>query len=102
VAGKAFAIWCCIMLKITTQNQNGAIHIFVEGKLVNGWIDELERCWRENAALSKTIHVDFVNIPFIETEAKLLLKKMADEGAILSAREIHMKAILTEISRERL
>ena len=90
------------MLKITVQNQNNATHILVEGKLVNGWIDELERCWRENAAHSKNVHVDFVNIPFIEPEAKLLLKKMSAEGVTLSAREIHIKAILADISRERL
>ncbi len=90
------------MLKITTENQKGAIHMMVEGRLVNGWIDELERCWRESAAHSKEIHVDFINIPYIEPEAKVLLATMAAEGVILSAREIHMKAILTEILRERL
>ena len=90
------------MLKITTENHNGAIHLKVQGNLVNGWIDELERCWRESAAVSKEIHVDFVNIPYIEPEAKVLLATMAAEGVMLSAREIHMKAILTEISRERL
>jgi len=100
--GKQIAIRIAIMVKITIQNQNNGIHILVEGKLINGWIDELERCWLENAALCNSIYIEFVNIPFIEPEAKILLAKMAAHGVNLSAREIHMKAVLKEISRERL
>ena len=69
--------------------------LLVEGKLVNGWIDELERCWKE--CQSPEIHVEFTDITFIEPEAKKLLKEMAAAGVKLLAREIHMKAILKEI-----
>jgi hypothetical protein len=98
--GKRLAMGCFIMLKITTQTQNDTVRILVEGKLTNGFIDELERCWMECASQFKNVLVEFVNIPFVETDAKGLLSKMVAQGAMLSAREIHMKAILKEIELE--
>ena len=90
------------MLRITTQKEAEKIHLLVEGKLVNGWVDVLERCWNENQQHpgSPEIHVEFTDVIFINADGKNLLKRMAAAGVELTARDIHMKAILHQIRTE--
>ena len=88
------------MLKITTQKKNKTIRFVVEGKLTSVSISVLESCWKDakNLLLQSEIRFEFNDITFIDDSAKKLLKRMANQGAKLFAKDIQMKAIVEKIN----
>jgi hypothetical protein len=92
-----------VMMKITTHKEQNRVRLVVEGKLSTSSISVLEHCWREAMELagSPLIHVEFADITFVDEHAKRLLKQMDVAGVELSAKEIHMMAILENIKTNR-
>ena len=89
------------MLRITTFKEKNSVRFLVEGRLATESLEVLEYCWREaNASVeSQNIRVEFADITFVDDPAKELLQRMTNAGLQLSARDIHLKAILEKIKQ---
>ncbi len=74
------------MLKITTQVNEGAVTLGLEGRLVGPWVTELETYWRsESIQQIHHLRVDLSSVIFIDDDGKRLLSSMYRDGAELIA-----------------
>ncbi len=87
------------MLKITLQNEGGALVFHLEGKLAGAWVQELERCWRSAPAAPQggPMRVDLSAVTFIDADGKACLARMYRERAELVASGCLNKSIVEEI-----
>ena len=90
------------MLKITTVSQNEMIHFLLEGRLTASTMSVLERCWREAQELlaPMQIHVELMDVTYVDSVAKALLRQMAASGVRFTANGIEMKAVVEEVTKE--
>ena len=70
------------MLKITTQQERGALRLILEGRLAGPWLNELEQSWRSIKDSMTVRHiVDLTSVTYIEAQGAMLLNRMWQEGA---------------------
>ncbi len=88
------------MLRITVNNDNGATHLKIEGRLMGAWVRELESCWRQAMTRQPPprIIVELTDVSFVDGEGGELLKPMAAQGVDLIAVDLLMKAFVEEIT----
>lgn len=87
------------MLRITTYSEPDLIRFSLEGRLMNEWVKELERCWLAALATRPPpgIRIELTDVSFIDEQGQALLARMAAAGAVLIAVDVQMKAIVEEI-----
>ena len=90
------------MLMITEQQNADSLTFKLAGALAGEWSTVLERCWCEATSLSKAscFIVDLTEVTFVDEIGKELLSLMMKQGAELIARDILMKSIVEEITKE--
>jgi hypothetical protein len=88
------------MLRITVVTSPDSLTFLVEGKLVGGWAQELERSWQQAALCgdSRARIVDLTETTFIDGEGRRVLSKLFEDGAQFRARCPMIQSIVDEIS----
>ena len=71
------------MMKITVLEVSGKVNILLEGKLVEDWVVELERCWEQITTSPERIAVDLTAVTSVDAAGKALLDKMHRSGTVL-------------------
>jgi hypothetical protein len=71
-----------VMLKITSVNHDGRTTLILEGRLVDPWLAELERIWRESrqAGEAPNLVVDLKDVTAISERGQGLLEEMMATG----------------------
>lgn len=90
------------MLKITKQRDgaSGSVSFMLEGRLAGPWVEELEKCWRQIAAIPENRAViDMTGVTFVDAHGKALLTSMWQQGAELRASGCLTKCIVEEITK---
>ena len=89
------------MLKITVESSATEIRFRLEGKVAGPWVRELERTWRESAAICGIDHitVDMSEVTFVDTDGRELLAQLCRGGATLKASGCMMKCLVEDIRR---
>ena len=67
------------MMKAQVEERLGAVTLKVCGRLVEGWVDELDKCWRDARISSPSgpIAVDLRCVTFIDHAGEALLRSHA-------------------------
>lgn len=74
------------MLRITTQEDEQAIAITLEGRIAGPWVDEISRAWLETAPRinSRKLSLDLRNVTYADALGKQALRHIhAESGAEL-------------------
>jgi ABC-type transporter Mla MlaB component len=71
------------MLKITTADTRSTRTLVVEGKLVEPWVEELEKAWHDSrkACQQRTLVIDLKDVTAINQNGENVLFEMMSEGA---------------------
>jgi hypothetical protein len=90
------------VLRIDRANEKDLTTLNISGKLVGGWVRELERCWQGIVSSNpdRSIRVNLSAVGFIDAEGKQLLTRMRKQGAIIVPYGCFMRAIVDEIENE--
>lgn len=75
---------------------NGRTVLQVSGRLGDGWVTELEECWR--ARPDKRISVDLRGVTFIDLSGERLLRRMHREGATFLAEGLLIREVVNQIT----
>lgn len=77
------------------------VTLSVCGRLAEGWVPELENCWRSARAEypSGKILVDLQHVTFIDDKGRSLLERMHLAGATFHASGLLTRAIIDKITR---
>jgi aryl-alcohol dehydrogenase-like predicted oxidoreductase len=95
------------MLRITMRNDAKATTFFVEGKLIDPWAQELEKCWRSTISAepcgqiptARPMLVDLTKVTFIDDSGKALVARMRQSGVKLTGAGLIAKFISEEIEK---
>jgi anti-anti-sigma regulatory factor len=87
------------MLKITLRPDENGHTLLLEGRLAGPWVQELDRCWREEAGGGRLV-VDLTGVTFVDPDGKRLLADMWKQGAQLIASGCLTKCIVDDIAKE--
>ncbi|HEV2489233.1 MAG TPA: TolC family protein [Candidatus Acidoferrales bacterium] len=87
------------MMKATIKSDGAQTTVVVEGQIAGPWVGELERAWNDlrPSEGSRTITIELKDVTFIDDTGKLLLRRMAGEGATLRGAGCFTAAILNSI-----
>ncbi len=85
------------MLRITTTDERPRTVSFkVEGRIVSGWIAELDRECRKFLDRGKRVLMDFSAVTFVDGEAVAMLKPLLREDVGIVNCSALIKSLLTE------
>jgi hypothetical protein len=89
------------MLRITSDENNGAVRLKLEGTLKGTWVPEMERCWRRTVTdRNKALIVDLTDVEYVDTAGRYLLALMYAHGASFVAVTPLMSELVAEISAQ--
>jgi anti-anti-sigma regulatory factor len=89
------------MMKAQVSSIGGHVTVQVCGRLAEGYVPELESCWRS----ARTDHpggrilVDLQHVTFIDEKGRSLLERMHRDGATFAAAGLLTRAIIDKIIR---
>jgi ABC-type transporter Mla MlaB component len=87
------------MMRAQVSSVGNRITLHVFGRLAEGYVPELESCWRS----AQTDHpggkilVDLQNVTFIDDKGRSLLERMHRDGATFAAAGLLTRAIIDKI-----
>lgn len=87
------------MMKAQIRDTGDQVVLQVCGRLTEGWVAELERCWqaaRTNQP-DRRFSVDLRGVTFVDQAGERLLRSMHRDGASLLAAGLHVQEIVTQI-----
>lgn len=92
------------MMKITTQHDDEATTLKLEGALAGEWVRELLHSWYQTTAAPeheplRPIRIDLTGVTFVDQAGQKLLALIHRNGAELIAVGLLTKAIVEEITR---
>ena len=89
------------MMKAQVTSVGNRVTLQVCGRLAEGYIVELEKCWRSARADHPTarILVDLQSVTFIDDKGRSLLERMHLAGATFAASGLLTRAIIDKIIR---
>src|SRR5580692_6621592 len=88
------------MLKITTTTDTrGTRRLIVEGKLVEPWVEELEKTWHDvrKASQQRTLVIDLKDVTAINQHGENVLFEMMNEGAKCTSSGVFTKHTLRQL-----
>ncbi|PYX95954.1 MAG: hypothetical protein DMG71_07580 [Acidobacteria bacterium] len=87
------------MLRITVTQHGDSAIIRLEGKLIDAWVEELRRCWRETLAQAegRKIVADLGAVSFVDAPGQRLLREMHLAGTTLVGRGVLTRYLLDQI-----
>jgi anti-anti-sigma regulatory factor len=88
------------MMKAQLDEHDGKLTLNVCGRLAEGWIQELEQCWRtaRGAHPSGVIWVDLCSVTFIDHAGEALLRRMHQEGAKFLAAGLWNQEVVNQVT----
>jgi anti-anti-sigma regulatory factor len=92
------------MLRITTQEDEQAIEITLEGRIAGPWVAEISRAWMETAPrlASRKLSLDLRNVTYADALGKQALRHIhAQSGAELIASTPWTQYLAEEIRNNR-
>jgi anti-anti-sigma regulatory factor len=89
------------MMRAQVSSIGNRVTLRVCGRLTEGWVSELENCWRSTRIEHPTakILVDLQHVTFIDDKASSLLERMYRDGATFAAAGLLTRAIIDKITR---
>ena len=88
------------MMRAEFSELDDAIVLKVCGRLTEGWVGELEKCWR-NARVShpaSRLSVDLRGVTFIDQAGEGLLNLMYRDGATFLAGGLMIREVVSQIT----
>lgn len=87
------------MMRAQLSSVGGKIQLKVCGRLAEGYVPELENCWRSARERQPggKILVDLQHVTFIDERGRSLLERMHRDGAEFAATGLLTRAILDKI-----
>jgi len=88
------------MLRIITEQNDGAFRLELHGSVAGEWIPILERHWRglQKTAPSAVITVGVSNVMFIDSEGERLLRRMAASGVRFEGEGCMNRYVIEKVS----
>src|ERR1700758_3023236 len=88
------------MMKAEFRELDDAIALKVCGRLAEGWVSELENCWRTARAThpASRLSVDLRGVTFIDQAGETLLNLMYRDGATFLAGGLMIKEVVSQIT----
>jgi anti-anti-sigma regulatory factor len=93
------------MLRITTQENEKAIEITLEGRIAGPWVAEISRAWMETAPrlASRKLSLDLRNVTYADALGKQALRQIhAQSGADLIVSTPWTQYLAEEIRNNKL
>ena len=90
------------MLRIDTHYSTESTNFTVAGKLAGPWVKVLKECW-QTAVVERpgsAIMVTLADVTFIDTAARVLLKRMCRQGVALVPTGVLIEGIVEEIEAD--
>ena len=82
------------MLRITRQPGGDHETFLLEGKLLHGWLQELQQALEQAAARSGAIRLDLSGLSFIDVPAADFLRQCRKDGVSLAGASPFVSALL--------
>jgi hypothetical protein len=87
------------MMKAQLDHHGTELTVRVCGRLAEGWVSELEKCWREaRTSHAGPIQVDLRCVTFIDHLGESLLRQMHDEGAKFLASGLLNQQVVNQVT----
>jgi len=89
------------MMRAQVNSIGDRVTLKVSGRLAEGWVPELETCWRTARVdhPGRKILVDLNHVTFIDDKGRSLLERMHRDGATFAAAGLLTRAIIDKIIR---
>jgi hypothetical protein len=89
------------MLKISIIDKNNERRLLVEGKLIQPWIDELNRTWRSagEGLQGRDRIIDLSNATVISREGEEAIFELMRQGAKFSCGGVLTKYVVKQLAR---
>jgi anti-anti-sigma regulatory factor len=88
------------MLKIVAERYgHGTQTLFLEGRLIGPWVEELERACEHALALSPSVTLDLGSVSFVDRDGAALLRALAGRHADLTNCSPFVAAQLVALER---
>lgn len=86
-------------MKAQVEESLGAVTLRVCGRLAEGWVDELDKCWRDaRSAHTGPIAVDLRCVTFIDHSGEALLRRMYGDGATFLAAGLLTREVVNQVT----
>jgi len=87
------------MLRIITEQSDGAYRLELHGSIAGEWIAVLERHWGEirDAAPSAPVRLGVSNVLFIDADGKQLLRRMAQSGVEFDGAGVMNRYVIEKV-----
>ncbi len=76
------------------RERDGETVLQVCGRLADGWVEELEKSWREH----RTSVVDLRGVSFVDTAGRRLLQRMHRQGAKFLASGLLVQEVVNQVT----
>jgi hypothetical protein len=88
------------MMKAQVEHGPGAVTLKVCGRLAEGWVEELDKCWRDARINhpSGPIAVDLRCVTFIDHAGEDLLRRMYGDGATFLAAGLLTREVVNQVT----
>jgi hypothetical protein len=88
------------MLRIITEQGDGAYRLELHGGITGAWITVLERQWLEirDAAPSALVRVGLSNVVFIDACGEQLLRRMARSGVAFDGAGVMNRYVIEKVT----
>ena len=88
------------MMKAQVEESPGAVTVRVCGRLAEGWVQELDQCWRDARVShpSGPIAVDLRHVTFIDNAGQALLRRMHGDGATFLAAGLLTQEVVNQVT----
>ena len=88
------------MLRIITEQKDGAYRLELHGSITGEWIAVLERHWQEirDAAPSALVGVGVSHVVFIDADGEQLLRRMAQSGVEFDGAGVMNRYVIEKVS----
>lgn len=89
-------------MKAQVDESPGEVTLRVCGRLADGWVDELDKCWRDARATHHgPIAVDLRCVTFIDHAGEALLRRMYGDGATFLAAGLLTREVVNQVTRSK-
>ncbi len=88
------------MMKAQVEETSGSVTLKVCGRLADGWVHELDQCWRDARTSHPTmpIAVDLRHVTFIDPAGQALLRRMHGDGATFLAAGLLTREVVNQVT----
>lgn len=88
------------MMKAQVEESPTTVTLRVCGRVADGWVDELDRCWQSARTNhpSGPITVDLRSVTFIDPGGQALLRRMYGDGATFLAAGLLTRDVVNQVT----